>query len=1334
MYRISPVRESDSGEYTCRGKETKTSRYSKPSSAVRLTVSDLPRASLTVDPDSTVFTGESVTLKCEITGNWGWRYQWYKGSSQITTFTYKKHTLIISSAADQDQYWCRGERDNRPRSSQNSNKVTLTVREIPTAVVTINPANQVFSGERVTLRCDLQGGGGFEWTYSWYKKGNPDSPFSSTQEYEISSVEYSHSGEYFCRGTVRETQRYSHTSTAVTLTVSERPKPVVTINPANRVFRGESVTLRCDLHGGGGFEWTYSWYKKGNPVSPFSSTQDYEISSVSDSHSGEYSCRGTVRETQRHSHTSTAVRLTVSDLPRASLTVDPDSTVFTGESVTLKCEITGNWEWRYQWYKGSSQITTFTYKKRSFTISSAADQDQYWCRGERDNRPRSSQNSNKVTLTVRDVPTPTLTVAPASTVFTGESVTLKCEITGYDGWSYQWYKRNNGGEWSAVYQSVYYTVNSNTLTIREDAVINGDQYRCRGELSNRPSSQYSNSVTLTVKDLPRAFFGILDVYVPTPTLTVDPDSTVFTGESVTLTCEITGYDGWRYQWFYKKNNGGEWSAVPRYEYYTVNSNTLTIRKDAVINGYQYRCRGELSNRPSSQYSNSVTLTVKGLPTPTLTVAPDSPVFTGESVTLKCEITGYDGWSYQWFYKKNNWGDNWYAVPRYEYNTVNSNTITIREDAVINGDQYRCRGEQSNRPTSSQYSNSVTLTVKDVPTPTLTVAPDSTVFTGEEDAVINGDQYRCRGELSNRPSSQYSNSVTLTVQALPRATLTVDPDSTMFTGESVTLKCEITEKPKPELTSSLNGAALIGNPVTLYCNLKQSAGWRFYWFKHTQTPESETTTDTHSSYTIRPVNVSDGGQYWCRAGRGDPVYYTHYSDALWVNVTALSPPVSLIVSPSRSQHFTTDSLLLICEEQSSSTGWRVRRYSLSESKVSECSSGWGSVTGSTCNISSHYTNDTGVYWCESESGGSSSAVNITVHNGSVILESPVHPVTEGDPLTLHCLYRDPKSSDLTADFYKDGLLLQTQTTGEMIIPTVSKSDEGLYHCKIPEKGESPQSWISVRDSTSSNISPVVLALGLSLTLFLIIMLCVFFCYKKKKKGNQKDASVSSVQNQNPGAIPLQAGNDHIYDDVGAKENNNTEDTEANASEVTYTQVKFSKKKLKGKDDSETDASDVTYAQVTPKKKPKGKDKEATEPSDVTYSLIQMKTLTPCSEDEANPGPSDANPGPSDANPGPSDVVYSQIQIKPKKPKVKDVKAEPSDVTYAEIDLKDKKNLKENENKLQKDADAGPSDVTYAEIDLKDKTKTKKKPPVPPKGKGCAASNTVYSELKQNLQRP
>ncbi|KAG9274582.1 sialoadhesin-like, partial [Astyanax mexicanus] len=356
------------------------------------------------------------------------------------------------------------------------------------------------------------------------------------------------------------------------------------------------------------------------------------------------------------------------------------------------------------------------------------------------------------------------------------------------------------------------------------------------------------------------------------------------------------------------------------------------------------------------------------------------------------------------------------------------------------------------------------------------------------------------------------------------------------------------------------------------------------------------------------------------------------------ISGSSPPVSLTVIPSRSQHFTTDSLSLICEEQSKSTGWRVRRYSLSESKVSECSSGWGSVTGSTCNISSLLTSHTGVYWCESESGGSSNPVNITVHCEDVILESPVHPVTEGDHLTLRCLLRNTKPSDLTADFYKDGLLLQNQTTGEMIIPTVSKSDEGLYHCKIPEKGKSPQSWISVREfclvvSGGSGVEyPVGVSVGVSLTLLFLILLTLLWCYKNKKGKTQNTNQTQSDQNRRgSGAQDSQDGQ-----------------TPPQADAVNF-------------------AMDATYSKIDLKAKKKPKDKQAAVdvPMNVTYSEIDQK---------AKKKPKDKQGAGAES----LDVTYAEMDLKiKKKPKRNQVAgAESLDVTYAEMDMKIKKKPKRN----------------------------------------------------------
>ncbi|XP_016315824.1 low affinity immunoglobulin gamma Fc region receptor II-like, partial [Sinocyclocheilus anshuiensis] len=213
----------------------------------------------------------------------------------------------------------------------------------------------------------------------------------------------------------------------------------------------------------------------------------------------------------------------------------------------------------------------------------------------------------------------------------------------------------------------------------------------------------------------------------------------------------------------------------------------------------------------------------------------------------------------------------------------------------------------------------------------------------------------------------------------------------------------------------------------------------------------------ANYTLhrpRPAALQHTGVYTCRAERGRPAYYSKNSNTQPLWITRVSPSVSLVVSPSRSQHFSSDSLSLSCEDQSNSAGWTVRRYT--DRNTEDCSK----QTGSSCRIVSLSTSDSGVYWCQSESGEKRHPLNITVHDGDVILESSVDPVIEGDALTLHCLHRSTNSPILGADFYKDGSLVQNQTTGEMSITTVSKSREGFYYCKT-ERGQSLHSWISVR---------------------------------------------------------------------------------------------------------------------------------------------------------------------------------------------------------------------------------------------------------------------------------
>ncbi|XDV12502.1 hypothetical protein PO909_001162 [Leuciscus waleckii] len=335
------------------------------------------------------------------------------------------------------------------------------------------------------------------------------------------------------------------------------------------------------------------------------------------------------------------------------------------------------------------------------------------------------------------------------------------------------------------------------------------------------------------------------------------------------------------------------------------------------------------------------------------------------------------------------------------------------------------------------------------------------------------KYSCYGtETEGSRSSHLSDEVTLTV-SVPRADLSVSPQKWLTEGDPVTLICEI------------NGS---------------STGWTFSWFTETFSSGSrndyellsDSSRGAGGKYTVSSADLNHTGVYVCSAERDKTAVYTPYSNTQPLWVTGVSPPVSLIISPSRTQHFTSVSLSLSCEDQSNSDGWTVRRYTDS-GRLEDCSSFLrGSQTGSTCTIRSTSSSDTGVYWCQSESGENYHPVNITVHFG-VILESPVHPVTEGNNLTLRCLYKYTTVSNLRADFYKDGSLIQNQTT-EMIIPTVSKSHEGFYYCKHPDRGESPKSWISVRGSHSDSQISVLHILSSALAACPYLIVTVVLIYK------------------------------------------------------------------------------------------------------------------------------------------------------------------------------------------------------------------------------------------------
>ncbi|XP_039464028.1 low affinity immunoglobulin gamma Fc region receptor II-c-like [Oreochromis aureus] len=204
-------------------------------------------------------------------------------------------------------------------------------------------------------------------------------------------------------------------------------------------------------------------------------------------------------------------------------------------------------------------------------------------------------------------------------------------------------------------------------------------------------------------------------------------------------------------------------------------------------------------------------------------------------------------------------------------------------------------------------------------------------------------------------------------------------------------------------------------------------------------------------------------------------------------------------------------------------------------------------------------DSGVYWCESREGPISNMVNLTVTGGSVILQSPVLPVMEGDDVTLLCKTKTTPSN-LPAVFFKDGVFIGNEATGHMTIQHVSRSDEGLYKCDISSHGESPSSWITVTDKHTTTPPPtstppptfalfLVLRVLLPVELVSVVVLLVFLVVLVRRCVHRKSEESDTA------AVYSAGGTEDInYGQIVIKENQNKPKMRESDPSVIYSAVR------------------------------------------------------------------------------------------------------------------------------------------------------------------------------------
>ncbi|XP_073330719.1 Fc receptor-like protein 5 [Pagrus major] len=570
----------------------------------------------------------------------------------------------------------------------------------------------------------------------------------------------------------------------------------------------------------------------------------------------------------------------------------------------------------------------------------------YWCES------GSGEFSDAVNITIQANRPKAELRADDRDIPVGGSVTLTCSVNPSSGWKYFWYRGEKTSE------PLTTQLSAGQIRVSEEGV-----YWCRGGRGEPVNyTEYSDPITISNNVHNKAV------------VTLQPNwSEIYRGETITLRCEIK--DGGDTEWEY------EWKTTSKKK--TISKKELRFKTES--HSGDYRCKGrKKSEKSSTDWSDPFKLTVSNSKPKAELRADDRDIPVGGSVTLTCSVNqSSSGWKYFWYRGE--------KTSEHLTTQLSAGQINVSEEGV-----YWCRGGRGEPVYYTEYSDPITINKIIHNKAVVTLQPNwSEIYRGETitlrcEIKDGGDtewEYEWKTTSSKKPTNQNEHRIGFATESHSgdyRCKGRKESE-TSPTDWSDPFKLTVSDKaPRPVLTGSPSWLSA-GASVTLNCSVKdQFTGWRFYWYKtapklsknvySAELLPGSTNGTKHDSYIVH--GQTHTARYVCKAGRGRPVYKTDYSTSKFVWSGDFHSSASLTVSPDRAQHFTSDSVSLSCE--GNSTEWRVRR--LVEGHFASDCSHWGTMNGSTCKLKSYWQSDA-VYWCESGSGEFSNAVNITIHDQS-----------------------------------------------------------------------------------------------------------------------------------------------------------------------------------------------------------------------------------------------------------------------------------------------------------------------------------------------------------------
>ncbi|XP_026011351.1 carcinoembryonic antigen-related cell adhesion molecule 5-like [Astatotilapia calliptera] len=409
---------------------------------------------------------------------------------------------------------------------------------------------------------------------------------------------------------------------------------------------------------------------------------------------------------------------------------------------------------------------------------------------------------------------------------------------------------------------------------------------------------------------------------------------------------------------------------------------------------------------------------------------------------------------------------------------------------------------------------------------------------------------------------------------------------------------------------------VGGSVTLTCSLQSSDGWKYEWFRRTQTTYEGKIRDQQN----RDIRVSEGGIYSCIGTRGNPVYYTYESDDVTIEKT-ISNKVVVKQQPNWPQIFRGETITLTCEVQEGgeTTEWWY------EWRAPSTPTQWTHNNDVTFRVSESSSGD---YMCKSRRRDDSYSstewseaftLSASTDQPKAQITSDMRDIPAGGSLTLICSVKSSSSSSGWKYYwYRDENSSEPLNTQDAVFHSngqISVSQEGLYRCRggrgnpvyYTEDSQSVRIDRRAAPESSSFLTPLIVGLvcGVLLILLLLLLLCRFKQSKdsffvRTRSTNQSSAMNHMIKDE----AQHSQDNSTVQGDACVYESIKDHDDTQNDDSVLYAQISHDRSKTKKDNDDSLLYARVYYTKAKPKRH-KGKPAPAAA-DETVYSEVKSQT--------------------------------------------------------------------------------------------------------------------------------